>query len=798
MAEQFTVAIVGSGPGGCSAAARAAKLGVSHVLLEGTDHLSNTIFKYQKRKHVMAAPEKLPLRSDVGFEEGSREEVLGACEAGVKGANANVRFNAEVTAIKGAKGAFQLTLASGDVVVAENVVLAIGVQGNPRRLGVPGDDLPFVQYTLDDPDAYNDENIIVVGAGDAGIENALGLCDHNNVTLVNSRDEFNNAKKGNIDKVKQAISDGLITCIYNSRPKAVEPGKMLINTPEGVTEVKCDRIIARLGALPLRKFVESCGITFPSPNPNAVPQLSETYESNVPGLYVIGALGGYPLIKNCMNQGYEVIEFIRGNKIEPADEPLIQEMIDKSGVSIKVPQLLQMIRERLPLFSSKNLTTIQVREFLVGSELHGLKAGDVVFRYNDYTNSFYSILDGAVDIQVNPENPAEVVTLKTGDYFGEMGLISGRRRTATVVAKNNCLLLEVDRNVMIRLTRTVPQIRRTIDEVAIVRQIQKFLAPEANRDMLSEMIKTAELVEFKSGDTLIEEGASDDSVFLIRSGSVTVARKIAGRDMVLSYVPAGNYVGEMAMLTKAPRSATVKAAVATEAVKLDGGAFRNLMDRLPALRAHVEEKVQFRQIESSRAASRPDQGSLIQFLMEQGIGEATDVLLIDESLCVRCDNCEKACAETHHGVSRLNREAGPTFASIHVPTSCRHCEHPHCMKDCPADAIHRAPNGEVFIDEKCIGCGNCERNCPYTVIQMAAVPVEKPGLFSWLLWGRGPGPGEDKSAEGMAARTGGKHAVKCDMCKDVKGGPSCVRACPTGAAIRVNPEAFFEVMRERA
>ena len=56
------------------------------------------------------------------------------------------------------------------------------------------------------------------------------------------------------------------------------------------------------------------------------------------------------------------------------------------------------------------------------------------------------------------------------------------------------------------------------------------------------------------------------------------------------------------------------------------------------------------------------QGGVIEFLMRQGLGEATDVLLIDESLCVRCDNCEKACAETHHGVSRLNREAGPTFA----------------------------------------------------------------------------------------------------------------------------------------
>jgi Fe-S-cluster-containing hydrogenase component 2 len=119
------------------------------------------------------------------------------------------------------------------------------------------------------------------------------------------------------------------------------------------------------------------------------------------------------------------------------------------------------------------------------------------------------------------------------------------------------------------------------------------------------------------------------------------------------------------------------------------------------------------------------------------------------------------------------------------------------MKDCPPDAIHRAPSGEVFISDACIGCGNCERNCPYGVIHMAATPPKKPGLLSWLLFGFGSGPGEDHSEEAHRKATGGKHAVKCDMCQDVRGGPACVRACPTGAAIRVNPQQFIEVVHER-
>ena len=182
--------------------------------------------------------------------------------------------------------------------------------------------------------------------------------------------------------------------------------------------------------------------------------------------------------------------------------------------------------------------------------------------------------------------------------------------------------------------------------------------------------------------------------------------------------------------------------------------------------------------------------------MGEGIGEATDVLLIDESICVGCNNCEKACAETHNGISRLDREAGPTFANVHVPTSCRHCEHPHCMTDCPPDAIKRNPEGEVYITNDCIGCGNCQRNCPYGVIQMAPEPPKKPGLFSWLLFGKGPGPGEDYSYRERAPKDARKTAVKCDMCIDITGGASCVRACPTGAAIRVKPNEFMDFIRE--
>ncbi|MGZ3266413.1 MAG: NAD(P)-binding protein, partial [Croceibacterium sp.] len=74
--DKVRVAIVGSGPAGLSAAAHAAVLGLSHVLIEKADHLSDTIFKYQKGKHVMATPSNLVLRSDLDFDAGKREAIL--------------------------------------------------------------------------------------------------------------------------------------------------------------------------------------------------------------------------------------------------------------------------------------------------------------------------------------------------------------------------------------------------------------------------------------------------------------------------------------------------------------------------------------------------------------------------------------------------------------------------------------------------------------------------------------------------------------------------------------------------
>src|ERR1700757_119523 len=96
VADGFQIAIIGSGAAGMSAATRAAGRGLFHILLEKNGHLSDTIYRYQKGKNVMATPVSLTLRSDCSFAAGKRESILENWNKETTGAKTNVRYKAEV------------------------------------------------------------------------------------------------------------------------------------------------------------------------------------------------------------------------------------------------------------------------------------------------------------------------------------------------------------------------------------------------------------------------------------------------------------------------------------------------------------------------------------------------------------------------------------------------------------------------------------------------------------------------------------------------------------------------------
>ncbi len=762
---------------------------MSHVLLEAADKHANTVQQYQRHKHVMAEPSVLPLRSDIAFAAGRREGILEEWQEGIRRGNINVRYRAEAVRITGGRDAFEIALKSGDTVHAKNIILALGVQGNPRRLEVPGEHHPCVQTTLECAEDHHGETIVIVGGGDSAIENAIGLSEHNHVVIVNRGSDFRKAKHSNSVRIGAAIGAGKVRCHFHSRVLRVEADdpaastncRLILKTADGEVPIRCNRVILRLGAIPPRGFLEPIGVRFVSPAADSLPALSPELESSVPGLYIIGSLAGYPLIKQAMNQGYDVVERLLGHALEPADHPILQSKLRSAPLGHDVDEALALISERVRLF--RGIAPLALRELVVASTVRVPESGHEIFVRGEYRNSVFNVLQGEVYLYVPG---AVTMVLGAGQIFGALSLISGRPSEATAVAGPDCVLLETPRSMLKKLLRAEKAAQAYLDRVHVLRALKFYLMPNADSETIFELAATAKTKNYAAGEALFGEGDPVDRLYILGSGSVTLSQTIGGTEVVVAYCAAGGYVdcvGEMS--GQASRTVTARATVATEAISIDHAAFIRVLarDKSMSLAARIEKERAEQLAQCAQMQARPQQGKLVSFLMENGVGEATSVLVIDESLCIGCDQCERACAVTHDGVSRLDRKAGPSFESLHLPTSCRHCEHPHCMDDCPADAIHRQPNGEVFIDESCIGCGKCEENCPYGVIHMAEVPVRM-SLIERLLRRT---PAEQP-----------KTAVKCDMCTGLKSGPACVNSCPTGAAIRIHAQDVTNLVKKRA
>jgi Fe-S-cluster-containing hydrogenase component 2 len=351
---------------------------------------------------------------------------------------------------------------------------------------------------------------------------------------------------------------------------------------------------------------------------------------------------------------------------------------------------------------------------------------------------------------------------------------------------------------MIKLMKSNQVVRDGIDWIFIVRELQRHFAPHADPRELRALAGRVLVRKFEAGQVVYAEGSIANSLFILRSGNVRLSRRRGDADVLVAQLRTGQLVGELGLMGDSQRRETATAMLASELLEVRQEEFLALMRRPDAPLNSLQLAASERVTANARMEVKPEVGSMLNFLIGEGLGEATNVLVIDEFLCVGCDNCEKACAETHGGVSRLDRKAGATFAQVHIPVACRHCEQPHCMKDCPPNAIRRSVTGEVFIDQTCIGCGNCEKNCPYDVIRMEYEAPPKPGLLRWLLTGAGPGPGEDKNRQAAPSAVGQrKKAMKCDACIDVPHGPACVKACPTGAAVRIGPQQIIDLVEEQ-
>ncbi len=253
------VLIIGAGPAGLSALLSCRKFGLPATCLE-KEQTANTIKNFPKKKLVMAEPVDLPLYGPLWIGLTTREKLLEVWDKILKTTKAPVVTGHKLEAIVRDGDQF-VVQASGKEYPCDKIILALGPRGEPRKLGVPGEMLPKVFYSLVDAHEFEDSDVAIVGAGDSALESALALLNQRcRITLIVRGDGFPRAKGRNREKIGTALGRDYMRAFFNSSIKEIKPGSVVVSTAEGDREIKNDYVFVMVGGEMPFPLLEKIGI----------------------------------------------------------------------------------------------------------------------------------------------------------------------------------------------------------------------------------------------------------------------------------------------------------------------------------------------------------------------------------------------------------------------------------------------------------------------------------------------------------------------------------------------------------
>jgi thioredoxin reductase (NADPH) len=263
LSEIYDVCIVGAGPAGISASLRAIENKLRYLTLE-QDDIGGTVSKYPRQKLVMTSSVQFPLYGRFRKMTLSKEEILSFWKDIGKRADFLAHTGERVEDIKkDSKGLFNVVTQKGKY-RASAVILALGRTGTPNKLGVKGEQLPKVMYSLIETEAYTNKNILVVGGGDSAVEAALGLaCEKGNrVCLSYRKERFSRIKERNAKRIEESINSGKIQVVFNSIPVEIKERTVVLECNNKLLEFENDYVWIFAGGTPPNVFLEKVGIKF--------------------------------------------------------------------------------------------------------------------------------------------------------------------------------------------------------------------------------------------------------------------------------------------------------------------------------------------------------------------------------------------------------------------------------------------------------------------------------------------------------------------------------------------------------
>jgi thioredoxin reductase/Pyruvate/2-oxoacid:ferredoxin oxidoreductase delta subunit len=265
--DVLDVVIVGAGPAGISASLRAAEHSLAVVTLE-RETIGGTVSKYPRQKLVMTSPVQFPSYGRFNKISLSKEELLAFWEKVIHRTDLNIHTSEGVEAVRKGEDGLFFTRTARMEYRSRAVVLALGRAGTPRKLGVPGEELPHVLYRLIEADHYTNNNILIVGGGDSAVEAAMGLAHQagNKVTLSYRKSEFSRLKDRNSKRIQECIQSCRLDVLFNSIPTEFRVGSVSIEVGGEILEMPNDFVWIFAGGTPPSDFLKAAGIAFGSVN----------------------------------------------------------------------------------------------------------------------------------------------------------------------------------------------------------------------------------------------------------------------------------------------------------------------------------------------------------------------------------------------------------------------------------------------------------------------------------------------------------------------------------------------------
>jgi len=259
--QELDVVIVGAGPGGISASLAAMQHGLRFVTIEQEDSFGGTVYHFPRNKIAMTAPVHLPIIGKVKMYEISKEQLLEFWQGVIEKTGLKIKLNERLETLLAVDKGFLVTTSKGTY-KTNNVLLALGRRGTPRKLDVPGEEQAKVVYRLIDPQQYRGQQVLVVGGGDSAVEAALALADEPGtaVTLSYRSEAFSRLKPKNRQCLQTAEQQQKLKVLLKSNVVSIEKDTVMIHYQGNSVTIKNDAVIISAGGILPTPFLKEIGV----------------------------------------------------------------------------------------------------------------------------------------------------------------------------------------------------------------------------------------------------------------------------------------------------------------------------------------------------------------------------------------------------------------------------------------------------------------------------------------------------------------------------------------------------------